>query len=99
LELRLLLWPVFECEEPLDLKEEQVLLFDVLLDVDISALCVDLFLLDEGPNLDWERLELEAVMVAGRGGGIKTLAETCLYIDILKWGKEENRPKESIGFF
>jgi hypothetical protein len=34
------------------LKEEPLLPFDVLLDVDISALSVDLFLLDEGPNLD-----------------------------------------------
>lgn len=78
LELKLLLFPVFGFEDPPALKEEPLLLLDVLLDVDISALCMDEFRLDEDPNLDFECTEFEKELVDGLGGGIKALAETCL---------------------
>lgn len=61
-----------------------MLLFDVALDVETSALCFEKLLLDEGANFDLARLERDLVdgrgdLVDGRGGGIKALAETCLY--------------------
>lgn len=54
------------------MKSELLLLFDVLLDVEISDLCLDEFWPEEDPNLD-------NFMFEGRGGGIKALAEICLY--------------------
>ena len=62
------------------LKEVPLLLFDVLLDVVISAGFFEEFLLDEGPNLDCARTELERELLDGRGGGIKALAEICRYL-------------------
>lgn len=81
-ELKLLLWPVLGLEELPALKEGPLLLLDVLLlDIDISASCVDDFLLDEYPNLDWACIVLEEVLVDDRGGGIRALAEFCLYTE------------------
>ena len=51
-ELRLLLCPIRESEDPLLLKEDSLVLFDVVLNVDISALRKGCFLLDDPPNLD-----------------------------------------------
>lgn len=59
------------------MKEYPLLLFDVFLDVDISALRMEEFLLDEAPNLDFVRAELENELADGRGGGIRARAEIC----------------------
>ena len=69
-----------EFEGPLDLKEEPLVLFDVALDVDVTALSLKKLLLDEGAYFDFARTELEWDLVDGRGGGIKALAELCLYM-------------------
>lgn len=61
------------------MNEEPLMLFDVWLDVDISALSFEEFLLDEGPNFDLARIDDERDLADGRGGGIKALAEICLY--------------------
>ena len=61
------------------MKEEPV--FEVALDVEMSRLCFEKFLLDEGANFDLARIELERVLFDGRGGGIKALAEICLYLN------------------
>ena len=58
-------------EGPLDLKSELLLLFEVLLDVEISGLSLDEFWPEVDPNLD-------SFLFEGRGGGIKALAEICL---------------------
>lgn len=79
MELKLLLCPVRESEDPLFLKEDSLMLLDVLPDVDISALHDGCFLLDEPPNLDLPRSEFENDLVDGRGGGIRARAEICLY--------------------
>lgn len=72
MELKLLPWPVPDLEGPLTLKSELLLLFDVLLDVEISDLCMDECWPEDDPNLD-------NFIFEGRGGGIKALAEICLY--------------------
>lgn len=77
MELKLLLFPVFELEDSPALKEE-LLLFELLLDVDISVLRIDEFRLDEDPNLDFARTEFEKELLDGLGGSIKALADTCL---------------------
>lgn len=74
MELKLLLLAFLEFEGALALNEDSLMPLDVLLDDDIGALCFEEFLLDDGPNLDLARAD-------GRGGGIKALADICLYID------------------
>lgn len=78
MELRLLC-PVRESENPLFLKEDSLVLFDVLPDVDISAIRKGCLLLDEPPNLDFPRTGFENDLLDGRGGGIRARAEICLY--------------------
>lgn len=53
------------------MKSELLLLFDVFLDVEFSGLRIDEFWPEDDPNLD--------NLFEGRGGGIKALAEICLY--------------------
>lgn len=89
LELKLLLWAFLEFEDPLALNEDPLMLFDVLLDVDILALCFEEFLLDEGPNFDLARTDDERGLADGRGGGIKALADICLYTNRINWAKIE----------
>lgn len=81
MELKLLLLVFLEFEDALALNEEPLMLLDVLLDDDIGALCFEEFLLDEGPNFDLVRADDERNLADGRGGGIKALADICLYID------------------
>jgi len=55
------------------------MLLDVLLDVEIPALCFHEFLLDEAPNLDWACTGFACKLFEGRGGGIRALAAVCLH--------------------
>ena len=94
MELKLLLFPVFEFEDPPALKEEPLLLFDVLLDVDNSALCMNECRLDEDPNLDFACAEFEKELADGLGGGIKALAETCLCYKL--WASKSEMKGENV---
>lgn len=78
LELKLLPWPVPDFEDPLGLKSELLLLFEVLLEVEISCLCINKFWPEDDPNLVLAETGLGNLFEA-RGGGIKALAEICFY--------------------
>jgi len=64
----------------------------VLLDVEISDLCIDEFWPEDDPNLD-------NFIFEGRGGGIKALAEICLYKKGPRYSKFENSLSLSISWY
>lgn len=57
------------------------MLLDVLLDVDISALRMYAFLLEDPPTLVLSLSEVGTDLKDGPGGGIRARAEICFCID------------------